>query len=192
MNIHSNIQLTIFSSEASSWLLHVVWVGFWHLLGFPFGSAGKESACNAGDMGLILGLGRSSGEGKGYPFQYSGLENSGDFIVHGVAKSQTQLSDFHFTWHLLLRNGIYRVQWIWFSTFSSIHYNYNYSKWENWDLEMFFKYPRWIRILFQNFRPQLMFLFFCFSIVSEIANKAGPAIDAFYHLIYLFTFLYYH
>ena len=95
MNIHSNIQLTIFSSKASSWLLHVVWVGFQHLLGFPFGSAGKESACNAGDMGSILGLGRSPGKGKGYPFQYSGLENSGDFIVHGVAKSQTQLSDFH-------------------------------------------------------------------------------------------------
>ena len=44
----------------------------------------------------IPGLGRSPGEGKGYPFQYSGLENSVDCIVHGVAKSQTQLSDFHF------------------------------------------------------------------------------------------------
>ena len=46
------------------------------LLGFPCGSASKESTCNAGDLGLISGLGRSSGEGKGYPFQYSGLENS--------------------------------------------------------------------------------------------------------------------
>ena len=45
-------------------------------LGFPGGSAGKESACNAGDLGLIPGLGRSPGEGKGYPLQYSGLENS--------------------------------------------------------------------------------------------------------------------
>ena len=45
-------------------------------LGFPCGSAGKESTCNAGDLGLIPGLGRSPGEGKGYPLQYSGLENS--------------------------------------------------------------------------------------------------------------------
>ena len=66
-------------------------------LGFPCGSAGKESACNAGELGLIPGLGSSSGEGKGYPLQYSGLENSMDCIVHGVTKSQTPLSDFHFT-----------------------------------------------------------------------------------------------
>ena len=66
-------------------------------MGFPCGSAGKESACNVGDLGLIPGLGRSPGEGKGYPFQYSGLENSMDCIVHGVAKSRTQLSGFHFT-----------------------------------------------------------------------------------------------
>ena len=58
-------------------------------LGFPGGSAGKESACNAGDLGLIPGLGKSPGEGKGYPFQYCGLENSMDCIVHGVAKSPT-------------------------------------------------------------------------------------------------------
>ena len=65
-------------------------------LGFPCGSAGKESACNAGDLGLIPGLGRSPGEGKGFPLKYSGLENSTDCIVHGVTKSGTQLSDFHF------------------------------------------------------------------------------------------------
>ena len=64
-------------------------------LGFPCGSAGKESACNTGDLGSSLRLGRSPGEGKGYPLQYSGLENSTDCIVHEVAKSQTQLSDFH-------------------------------------------------------------------------------------------------
>ena len=57
---------------------------------------GKESACNAGDLGLIPGLGRSPGEGKDYLLQYSGLENSMDYIAHGVAKSQTQLTDFHF------------------------------------------------------------------------------------------------
>ena len=56
----------------------------------------KKSACNAGHLDSIPGLGRSLGEGKDYPFQYSGLENSMDCIVHGVAKSRTQLSDFHF------------------------------------------------------------------------------------------------
>ena len=65
------------------------------MLGFPSGSAGKESVCNAGDLGSIPGLERSPGEGKGYPLQYSGLENSMDCTVHGVAKSQTRLSDFH-------------------------------------------------------------------------------------------------
>ena len=65
-------------------------------LGFPGSSAGKESTCNAGDLGPFLGLGRSPGEGNSYPLQYSGLENSRDCIVHGVAKSWTQLSDFHF------------------------------------------------------------------------------------------------
>ena len=56
--------------------------------GFPCGSASKESACNAGDLGSIPGLGRCPGEGKGYPLQ-TGLENSMDCIVYGVAKSQT-------------------------------------------------------------------------------------------------------
>ena len=68
-------------------------------VGFPGGSAGKESTCNAGDLGLIPGLGRSPGEGKGYPHQYSCLENSMDCIVHGIAKSQIQLSDFFISWH---------------------------------------------------------------------------------------------
>ena len=66
------------------------------LLGFPDSSVGKESACNAGDPSLIPGLGKFNGEGIGYPLQYSGLENSMDCVVHGVAKSWTQLSDFHF------------------------------------------------------------------------------------------------
>ena len=64
--------------------------------GFPGGSAGEESACNVGDLGSIPGLGRSPGEGKGYPLQCSGLENSMGCIVHGVTKSRTRLSDFHF------------------------------------------------------------------------------------------------
>ena len=58
-------------------------------MGFLSSSAGSESAYNAGDPSLIPGLGRSPGEGKGYPLQYSGLENSMDCIVHGVTKSQT-------------------------------------------------------------------------------------------------------
>ena len=69
------------------------------LLGFLCGSAGKESTCNAGDLGLTPGLGRSPGEGKGYPLHYSGLENSMDCMVHEITKSQTRLSDFHFTSH---------------------------------------------------------------------------------------------
>ena len=62
-------------------------------MGFPCDSADKESTCNVGDLGLIPRLGRSPGEGKGYPLQYSGLEDSMDCIVHGVTKSWTQLSD---------------------------------------------------------------------------------------------------
>ena len=65
------------------------------LCSFPCSSAGKESACNAGDLRSIPGLGRSPRQGKGYPIQYSGLENSIDCIVHGVTKSRTQLSNFH-------------------------------------------------------------------------------------------------
>ena len=64
--------------------------------GFPGGWAGKESACTAGDLGSIPGLGRSPGERKGYPFQFSGLDNSMYYIVHGVTKSWTRLNDIHF------------------------------------------------------------------------------------------------
>ena len=64
---------------------------------FPGGSAGKESTCNWGGLGLIPGLGRSPGEGKGYPLQYSGLARSMNYTVHGVAKNQTWLSDFLIT-----------------------------------------------------------------------------------------------
>ena len=66
-------------------IFHLEGCGLW----LPCGSAGKESACNAGDLGLIPGLGRSPGEGKGYQLQYSGLENSMDCVVLGVAKSRT-------------------------------------------------------------------------------------------------------
>ena len=70
------------------------------VLGCPCGSAGKESACDMGELGAIPGLGRSPGEGKGYPLQYSGLENSMDCRVHGFAKSRTPLGDFHFLYQI--------------------------------------------------------------------------------------------
>ena len=78
------------------------------IMGFPCGSAGKESACNAGDLGSIPGLERSPGEGKGYPLQCSGLENSMNSIVHRVSKSWTRLSDFH---TLII---LYTLSWFWF------------------------------------------------------------------------------
>ena len=71
-----------------------------HSKGLPYSSDGKEFPCNTEDQGLIPGLGRPSGEGNGYPFQYFSLENSTDrgawqATVHGVPKSRTRLSDFH-------------------------------------------------------------------------------------------------
>ena len=79
-----------FSAPVLRWCLKITSL-------IPCSSDGKEYACNAEDLGSIPELGRSPGEGKGYPPQYSGLENSMDCIVHGVEKSQTRLSDFHFT-----------------------------------------------------------------------------------------------
>ena len=72
--------------------------------GFPCGSAGKEYACYIGDLCSIPGLGRAPGEGKGYPLQYSGLENSMDFIIHGISKSVTinpSLEFFSSSWSQL-------------------------------------------------------------------------------------------
>ena len=66
-------------------------------LGLPCDSASKESACSVGGLGLTAGLGRSPGEGNGYPLQRSGLESPMDCIAHGVAKRRTRLSDVHFT-----------------------------------------------------------------------------------------------
>ena len=90
---HFELQ-TVFPDSHS---LVVLDLGSWPVQtpGFPDSSAGEESACNAGDLGSIPGLGRSAGEGIGYPLQHSGLENSMDYTVHGVAKSWTRLSDFH-------------------------------------------------------------------------------------------------
>ena len=83
-------------------LIHTYIYIYVYIYGFPLWSAGKESACNVGDLGLIIGLGRSLGEGKGYPLQYPGLENSMDCVVHGVAKSRTRLSNVHIYIYLTL------------------------------------------------------------------------------------------
>ena len=84
-----------------SWVRRICWR--WDmlptpvLLCFPGGSAGKEFTCHAGDLGLIPGLGRSPGEGTGYPLQDSGLENSRGYTVHGVAESDTtEWLHFHY------------------------------------------------------------------------------------------------
>ena len=78
--------------------------GLWHCgqilycLDFPCGSAGKESTCNAGDLRSVPGLRKSPGKEKGYPLQYSGLENSMDCIVHGITESDTaERLSLHFT-----------------------------------------------------------------------------------------------
>ena len=90
----------LFLSHSSSYLFVYLTLYFFagikvwqfYFLSFPHSSVGKKYACKAGDPGLIPGLGRSAGEGKGYLIQYSGLENSMDCILRGVAKSQTRLS----------------------------------------------------------------------------------------------------
>ena len=79
----------------------------WASLGFP---GGKESTCNAGDLGLIPGLGRSPGERNGYPLQHSGLENSMDCIVHGSPRGGHDWATFTFSWRL----------WIWISALSLV------------------------------------------------------------------------
>ena len=94
-------QMILFGSEI---IIGDICRELWCLMGFPGGSDGKESTCNAGDLHLIPGLGRSSGEGNSYPLQYPGLENSMDrgawqATVHGVTNSRTRLSDFHFHFH---------------------------------------------------------------------------------------------
>ena len=77
-------------------------------LGFPRGLAGKQSACNSGHLGLIPWLGRSPGEGKGYPLQDSGLENSMDGIVHGVSSWDTteQLSQSYLKTEIFFKNTV--------------------------------------------------------------------------------------
>ena len=89
----------IYAGEWIGYPLQNSWASLW--------LSGKESIFSGGDLCLILRLGRFPGEGKGYPHQYSGLENSMDYIVHGITKSQTRLSDFHL-FHKTLVNAL---QW---------------------------------------------------------------------------------
>ena len=96
----------------------VVILGSFKLFGFPGGSTGRESTCNAGELASIPGLGRSPGEVKGYPLQYSGLENSMDYTVHGVTESQTQLSDlrictFNLFWVSLMAQLVKNLPAMW-------------------------------------------------------------------------------
>ena len=88
VNIGVHVSFSILVSS------RIIWASL--VASLPCGSAGKESTCSARDLGSIPGLGRSPGEGKGYRLQYSGLENSMDCMVLGVAKSWTRQSDFHF------------------------------------------------------------------------------------------------
>ena len=83
----------------------------------------KNPSANVGDLGSIPGFGRSPVEGKGYPLQYSGLENSMDYTVHEVAKSWTQLRDFHFHQSSLVSNSAFTMCWGLFglTSISSLH-----------------------------------------------------------------------
>ena len=94
-------------------------------MGFPSGSDSKEPACNAGDRGSSPRLGWSPWEGNGYPLQYSCLENAMDrrawqATVHGVAKSQTCLSDFHSLTHIQTHNLVQTLMFTWMTIITSM------------------------------------------------------------------------
>ena len=112
----------LLQQQFNSWVRKILWrrdrLPTPVFLGFPCGSAGKETVCNVGDLDLIPGLRRSPGEGKGYPLQYSGLENSMDCIVQRVTKSQTQMSDFHFTYYSSTRKLMYTFMVLKYLNFS--------------------------------------------------------------------------
>ena len=109
-DIGSNVSSFIYQLCYFTWVQIAFWKGQWKVnstsviilmqscgfMGFPSGSAGKDSACNAGDLGSIPGLGRYPGEGKGYPLQYSCLENSMDGIAHVTQKVEHNWVKFTF------------------------------------------------------------------------------------------------
>ena len=126
------------------WATELNWILF---LGFPGGSEVKASACNAGDQGLIPGLGGSPGEGNGNLLQYSCLENPMDggawwATVHGVAKSWTWLSDFTFTFILCLDSFKVIYLFLIFTTFDLINTNntfFVFISFEDWCIKYIWK-----------------------------------------------------
>ena len=121
-------------------------MAFW---GFPGGSAGKESSCNVGDLGSIPGLGRFPGEGKGYPLQYSGLENSMDCVVHGVTELDMteRLSLQGHLWNPFKVVGFYSFQNV--SDFSHpFHVYYSHLSWLSHGLlHLLFWLCQWLPLL---------------------------------------------
>ena len=107
INTYPKVKFYIESPYTNHLVSRIIFNSVCFMMGFPYGSVGKESDCNAGDPGSIPGLGRSPAEAKGSPLHYSGLENSMGWIVHGVAKSQTWLSNFHFHFTLLYHISIH-------------------------------------------------------------------------------------
>ena len=105
---HLRICLQCRRPRFDSWVGKILWrrdrLRTSVFLAFPCGSAGEESAGNAGDLGLIPVLGRSPGEGKDYSLLYPGQENSMDCIVHGVSKSWIWLKSVHPAWNCPLRS----------------------------------------------------------------------------------------
>ena len=104
--LHRDRQCGLGPSQVEPLVKFLLFMYYKNILGFCSDLDGKESTCHVRDLGSIPGLGRFLGEGNGYPLQYSGLEKSVDYIVHGVTKSCThkswtrKLSDFHF--HILV------------------------------------------------------------------------------------------
>ena len=119
----ANIQLENKLIIKGKWIFyHQIYLTYLETQCFLCGSAGKESTCNARNLGSIPWLGRSRGEGKGYVLQYSGLDNSMDSIVHGFAKSWTGLRDFHFHFSETSQG---KRKWFIIQTFNCIMKYYN-------------------------------------------------------------------
>ena len=99
--------ISIDAEKAFDKIQHSILIKTLQKVGFLCGSAGKESTCNVGDLSLIPGLGTSPGEGKGYPLQYSGLENSMDYSPWSCTESDmTEQLYLHFTLEIRHRRNI--------------------------------------------------------------------------------------
>ena len=123
-----------------------------------------------GDLGSIPGLGRSPGEGTGYPLQYSGLENSMNCIVHGVSKSQTRLSDFHFHFDYFM-----------FSTFSSSFSDF-YNAFSVFTFNFSKIYKALPTLCCWNLPDKILYIYFTFSLsvpfqFSSVAQSCPTLCD---------------